>query len=118
MPNDAKLGLVVGVGLVIAVGVIFYRKDAPTGSPASIDKPIPVQPVAAPSNKDGTVAKTTGARRHTMAEGETLAGIARQYLGDEAKVDAIRELNPTLQGSGDPPPGTVLVLPVGDRGDQ
>lgn len=27
MPNDAKLGLVVGVGLVIAVAVIFFRKE-------------------------------------------------------------------------------------------
>jgi hypothetical protein len=27
MPNDAKLGLVLGVGLVIAVGVVFFRKD-------------------------------------------------------------------------------------------
>ncbi len=27
MPNDAKLGLVVGVVLVIAVAVIFFRKD-------------------------------------------------------------------------------------------
>lgn len=26
MPNDAKLGLVVGVGLVIGVAVMFYRK--------------------------------------------------------------------------------------------
>lgn len=27
MPNDAKLGLVLGIGLVIAIGVVFYRKD-------------------------------------------------------------------------------------------
>jgi hypothetical protein len=30
MPNDAKLGLVVGVGLVIAVGVVFFRRDLVT----------------------------------------------------------------------------------------
>ncbi len=29
MPNDAKLGLVVGVGLVIAIGVVFFRKEPP-----------------------------------------------------------------------------------------
>jgi hypothetical protein len=28
MPNDAKLGLVIGLGLVIAVAVIFFRGDA------------------------------------------------------------------------------------------
>ena len=32
MPNDAKLGLVVGVGLVIAVAVLFFRKEPQTGS--------------------------------------------------------------------------------------
>lgn len=34
MPNDAKLGMVVGVGLVIVVAVVFFRKDAAAGSPA------------------------------------------------------------------------------------
>ena len=29
MPNDAKLGLVVGVSLVIAVAVVFFRKEIP-----------------------------------------------------------------------------------------
>jgi hypothetical protein len=28
MPNDAKLGLVIGLGLVIAVAVIYFRGDA------------------------------------------------------------------------------------------
>ena len=27
MPNDAKFGLVVGVGLVIAIGVMYFRKE-------------------------------------------------------------------------------------------
>jgi hypothetical protein len=30
MPNDAKLGLVIGVGIVIALGVIFHRSETPT----------------------------------------------------------------------------------------
>lgn len=30
MPNDAKFGLVVGVGLVIAVAIVFFRKEAPS----------------------------------------------------------------------------------------
>jgi hypothetical protein len=28
MPNDAKLGLVIGLGLVIAVAVIYFRGDS------------------------------------------------------------------------------------------
>jgi hypothetical protein len=50
MPNDAKLGLVVGVGLVIAIAVIFFRKDDLTPKPeeepdaATSVKPAPVVP--------------------------------------------------------------------------
>lgn len=37
MPNDAKLGMVVGIALVIAVAVFFVRKDAapPPAAPTS-----------------------------------------------------------------------------------
>jgi hypothetical protein len=31
MPNDAKLGMIVGVGLVIAIAVVFFRKDGLPG---------------------------------------------------------------------------------------
>jgi hypothetical protein len=47
MPNDAKLGLVVGVGLVIAVAVVFFRKDLATATPtadraaAAVSRPLP-----------------------------------------------------------------------------
>jgi hypothetical protein len=43
MPNDAKLGLVVGVSLVIVVAVFFFRKEAPAVDPAAatIVKPAP-----------------------------------------------------------------------------
>jgi hypothetical protein len=34
MPNDAKLGLVIGLAVVIAIGVVFYRKE-PANSPAA-----------------------------------------------------------------------------------
>jgi hypothetical protein len=108
MPNDAKLGLVVGVGLVIAVAVVFYRKDGPTASPAAIDKVVP--PLPAPSAKEATVAKATSGRRHTVREGETLAAVARQYLGDESRSSAIRALNPAL-GAEEPAVGTVLLIP-------
>lgn len=36
MPNDAKLGLVVGVGLVIAIGVVFFRKDTTPQTAANV----------------------------------------------------------------------------------
>ncbi len=34
MPNDAKLGLVVGIGVVIAIAVVYYRKDLPAQAKA------------------------------------------------------------------------------------
>ena len=37
MPNDAKLGLVVGVGLVIAVAVLLFRRDAPAPPPPAAE---------------------------------------------------------------------------------
>jgi hypothetical protein len=39
MPSDAKCGLLVGVGLVLAVAVMFFQKDpAPTESPQAAVK--------------------------------------------------------------------------------
>jgi len=32
MSNDAKLGLVVGLGLVLTIGLVFHRRD-PSGLP-------------------------------------------------------------------------------------
>jgi hypothetical protein len=29
MPNDAKLGLVLGIGLVVVIGMVFFRTDPP-----------------------------------------------------------------------------------------
>ena len=56
MPNDAKLGLIVGVGLVIGVAVVFFRKDL--GPPDKPGEPSYVTPVsstrAAPVNPRGT----------------------------------------------------------------
>jgi len=45
MPNDAKLGLIVGVGLVIGVAVVFFRKDV--GPPEKPGEPSYVTPVSA-----------------------------------------------------------------------
>ncbi len=39
MPNDAKLGLVVGVGLTIAVAVVFFSKEPAAGQAKNGAKP-------------------------------------------------------------------------------
>src|SRR3954454_24806691 len=116
MPNDAKLGLVVGVGLVIAVAVVFFRKEAPvTGAapgavqPSPANTPAPVglanlartaaQPVSTPAEP----------RSHTVQQGETLFGLAQRYYGDGHKYPAIYQVNRNRLESPDQlPPGTVL----------
>jgi hypothetical protein len=54
MPTDAKCGLLVGVGVVLAVAVLFFQKDPPAGpapapvqarSPAAAVKPPTAEPV-------------------------------------------------------------------------
>ncbi len=63
MPNDAKLGLVVGVSLVIVIAVFFFRKDAPALDPAAatIVKPASdmVPPPIPVSNSRTVQAKAT-----------------------------------------------------------
>lgn len=53
MPNDAKLGLVVGVVVVLSVAVTFFRKPPPQGqapepvaaavTAASVSRPVPAK---------------------------------------------------------------------------
>lgn len=113
MPNDAKLGLVVGMAIVIAVAVIFYRKDAPAANPAAIDKAPAVAPSPAGRNSSSTLARASGMRRYTVQAGESLASIAKFALGSTEKAGDIRELNrDQLQGREEPAPGTVLILPA------
>lgn len=82
MPQDARLGMVIGVSVVIAFAVLFFRKDAPAlaGSVQNpgavtvrspIPPPVPGLPSVIPAN-----------RQHTVAEGETLVSIATKYYGD------------------------------------
>jgi hypothetical protein len=49
MPNDAKLGLVVGVGVVIAVAVLFFRQEQPATA-----KPVAGKTAVVPALPDRT----------------------------------------------------------------
>ena len=61
MPGDAKLGLVVGLGVVLTVAVVFFRKDGiaapPAHATAAAVLPIPAEPVAKPKPAAKTPAK-------------------------------------------------------------
>ena len=59
MPNDAKLGLVLGIGFVVMIGMIYFRADAlgkgysaPPPASATSDIPSPTAdiPVLAPGS--------------------------------------------------------------------
>ena len=39
MPNDAKLGLVAGVAVVVLIAAIFFRKDAAQADPSLPGEP-------------------------------------------------------------------------------
>jgi nucleoid-associated protein YgaU len=120
MPNDAKLGLIVGVGLVVAVAVVFFRKDPSLGAPlAQASATAAVQSARAlqahgpyrsvPAKK---TMRPTESRRHTVQEGETLAGLAEHYYGDRDKIAEICRANPEVLNSPEPlNPGTVLTIP-------
>jgi nucleoid-associated protein YgaU len=122
VPNDAKLGLVVGVALVIAVAVVFFRREAPAGGPATNVQPGPAMMPPPPTTTNAFARTTsrggedgetvTAGRVHTVRDGETLFGLARRYYGDGEKSSALYRANQGRLVSPDRlPPGTVLVIP-------
>src|SRR5262249_30720673 len=117
MPKDAKLGLIIGVGLVIAVAVVFFRGEALSTQPraespaATAVKPAPATPPAVPRGQiRPTRARTANRgeddaqsserpRRHTVVEGDTLSALAERYYGNKDKAGEIYQANRTiLQG--------------------
>jgi nucleoid-associated protein YgaU len=129
MPNDAKLGLIVGVGLVITVAVVFFRKDplaaqsVPDASPptavSSVNPPQalphePFRPVSAAKSSRND--ETTSGQRHVVAEGETLFKLAEHYYGDGDKfVDIYRANRDVLKAPEPLTPGTVLFIPKAEE---
>jgi nucleoid-associated protein YgaU len=113
--NDAKLGLVVGVALVIAVAVVFFRKESaptpppnPNGSAPTI--PVPNDSARTPQARPGVL--SAGGRRHTVAPGETLAAVAEQYYGDPGRADELYRANRDRLRAPQPlDPGTELIIP-------
>jgi len=126
MPNDAKMGLAIGVVVVIAIAVVFFRKEPglPFAGEAAAavggaSKPAPLTPVQAMNSavEGKPVSKTTEARpdtgkHHTVKEGDTLFSLAEQYYGDKDKFIAIYQANRgTLKTPDTLSAGTDLVIP-------
>jgi hypothetical protein len=69
MSNDAKLGLFLGVALVILIAVVFFRRDASqTKSPESASAAVKPGAVRAPGPRQ----RTQRANNHASADGDTL----------------------------------------------
>jgi hypothetical protein len=104
MPNDAKLGLAVGVGLVIAVAVMYYRAEtaASTADPAAtIIQPEQINPEPPPRRNKRTPATSTASanngasmqvasRRQALRPGDTSQTLARPYDDGAEKDDGSR----------------------------
>jgi nucleoid-associated protein YgaU len=108
MTKDAKLGLVIGIGLVIVIAVVFFRKDPSAAKAAN-------EPTAAAVKPKG-VSVTPGAPkpgvRHTVASGETLFSLAQHYYRDSGRfVDIYQANRDVLRDPQQLTPGTVIVIP-------
>ncbi len=115
MPNDAKLGMVFGVGLVILVAVIFFRKDTTAADAfATIPKSAPAvtQPPPRPGAPEQAKAPPSGGRTYVVTEGDTLIAISRRYYGTGEKFNLIYQANRDKLGAPDRlAPGTILTIP-------
>jgi nucleoid-associated protein YgaU len=124
MPNDAKLGLVFGTGLVIIIAVVFFRKDAanaqtepasattvkngilPTISSRTDAASSPAQAVASTRTVPGRSLK------HTVKEGDSLFSLAQSYYQDRGRFVDIYQANQSVLRSPDRlEAGTVLIIP-------
>jgi nucleoid-associated protein YgaU len=108
MSKDAKLGLVLGIGLVIVIAVVFFRKDGSQATAATETAAVN------PKNTMGTpvVSDVRFGRRHTVAQGDTLFSLADRYYSDPSKFVRIYDANKDSLVTPDRlAPGTVLVIP-------
>ena len=110
MPNDAKLGMVVGVGLVIIVAVIFFRKDTTAADAfATIPKSAPAVTQPAPPRGG---ALPPGGTKHVVEDGDTLIDLSRRYYGTGEKFNVIYNANrDQLRAPDRLRPGMVLTIP-------
>jgi nucleoid-associated protein YgaU len=127
MPNDAKLGLVLGTGLVIIIAVVFFRRDSATAregpeqpAAAAAVSPPGLLPTLAPRSRSAVPAKTAAGSqaapargmKHTVKEGETLFSLAQRYYKDGGRfVEIYRANQEALREPDRLEPGTVLVIP-------
>src|SRR5262245_47288285 len=122
MPNDARLGLVVGVTLVILVAILFARKDGsspvPPGTQGAASALSKVGLAAPGPGRPGCPSKTAAGtpRTHTVEEGDSLMHLSVRYYGDAGHVSYLFRANQDRILAPDKvPTGTVLRIPDAPR---
>jgi hypothetical protein len=68
MPNDAKLGMVIGIGLVLLIAVIFFRQEpaeasAGSSTPAAAGSPGMLPPSVSHERNGQAPARSTSLNR-------------------------------------------------------
>jgi hypothetical protein len=113
MANDAKLGLIVGIGLVISVAMIYFRKDlGPADTPVEAASVTPVSSTrSVPANPPRGTYKSVRAKAVTQEEERDAEG-ATASTGTENW-----SANPAARSTSGPESG-VRYLPPIDRPDQ
>ena len=95
MPNDAKLALVIGVGLVVAVAILFYHKDL-------VGRTISRRQVAGQRGQStcfaGSLIGRRPARRSISAWPMGRSADAAQDRGDEEKPVSSRTFDASVHG--------------------
>ena len=119
MTTDAKLGLAIGIVVVVAVAVLFFRKDllpqngSTDQSPASVGSP-PANPSRDQPRRLAArpMSRSTVRRQHTVVEGDTLFGLAERYYGDGDRFIDLYDANrDVLKRPDQLEVGTVLTIP-------
>src|SRR5262249_31388804 len=124
MRNDDKLGLAVGVSLVILVAVVYFRKESgpppadpaatitrPEGEAVGLERPSPPPPARTIARPSGAAPALLASRRHTVEAGDTLFGLAVRYYGDGDRFgDIYRANRGVLKTPDELPVGVELVL--------
>jgi hypothetical protein len=99
MPNDAKFGLILGVGLVVAVAVIFFRKDSAAAPPLAREATAASVNATKPPTDVGR-AGTRPVRAKPTAQGEEKVGTLEPV--EDPQGDAKPTSDPAQEGTSPP----------------
>lgn len=123
MPKEAKLGLILGLAVVIVIALVFFRKESPENisQAATSIRSAPKQAKFTSNTKQNAKVeaptqlvsnKKKQPYRYKVVEGDTLYSLARRFYQDDSKfVDIYRANIASVATPERLEPGTMLVIP-------